>query len=1357
MTETKQQSIEEKQLVIKKKKALWRKIVRFIVVSFLLLCLVIIGSSYYFFNTNEGLKQAINLANRFSGYEIKADGIGGELLGKTELRNLSVKGDALNFYSDNLVLDWESGALFDKSVTVKAISLKNGVIELKPSEEKNAHSEYKPFDLTDIKLPFDLRLEDLLIENLAFRNPITQQADFVLDRLQVGIDYVGQVGKINTFVVQAQGVDLNLTGQIETRGEYPLTLKNSTAYKSSAYGDEIVLMTVDGALKKQLDVSVIGEGVSDFNLDGHIISLLKSPSFSADLSLQKVNTSVFGLIDTAVGAKISAKGQLDKTLQLNSKGTIDYHSPETDKVKVTFDSDFDGDQFIIPALAIEFLTAKQKLTGRGFYHLTDKTLDVKLTSDKVQYPQVNPSIIAKKLQLLIGGSLNNYQIDMTAETDTDAIGTVPIALKANGSMIALKDFSANALIGGKPLDMKGKAMWSPTINYQVNVSAPEILPIKQFPGVKGLNVDVEGDTQNYQAKGSVHLYADAIPPSDIVLDVNGTPKYLDKADVTINTLGGVAKVKANGVLAPLAIVADVTTQHIQPQRFYKEINGDINTALKVNIDQITDNLKVTTSINKLMGQLQGKPLSGQGKVIFDQADNQLSVDKLSVNLAGNKIDANGLLSLDKKGKSDLIADIHAKQLKRLLPGLAGSVSAKLQVKGNVEKPSINGYINGKNIAYQQHKIQQLDTDIDVNLATDRLMINSKAIGVKSGGNVIDNADININGKVSQHQIKASIKTPEKATIPSVILVGNGGLNQQTMTWSGSLQQLNLDSHLAGKWRLAKATPMTLSAENIKISHLCLFQKTAKLCADGQLKQPNGQFKVSMKNLKTKTFAELLPKTVDIDTTLNADTNIILRNGKPDVTGKLVASGGRLKVAAGSGQLDDKIEQLETHFSLKNNRLQADAKGKLKKVGTLNIVAVLPNVSKENVKANVKINTPKLNFLQDLVPQLTNVKGRLTGDMTVSGVPGKQLSVAGKITLHKTDFDVPQFGTQIRAMTLDVFSQNSSQIGFKGGAKAGKGRFDISGYLNPATQHGEIDIKGKDFQVADSRKLKVTINPDLRIVFADGINVRGDLIVPRALIVPESTGSKITVSEDVVLPQHRDKKQAKSSPIDVEVGIKLGDDVRVASADIETKLRGDVKLVAKPGKALTAGGVISIKTGNLRVYGQQLNIQRGRVIFSNGPIANPALDVRAIREIDGESEVTVGVNVLGNVSKPRISLFSTPSMPDSSILSYLLFGKPPNSNSFGTSALLQTGGLVGANTIARDVRSSMGLDVLDISLTGVEAGKNLTKKIYTGVRSNFFDAINQFLLKYKISGKSRIEATVGTDGVSTDYIREFETD
>ena len=43
------------------------------------------------------------------------------------------------------------------------------------------------------------------------------------------------------------------------------------------------------------------------------------------------------------------------------------------------------------------------------------------------------------------------------------------------------------------------------------------------------------------------------------------------------------------------------------------------------------------------------------------------------------------------------------------------------------------------------------------------------------------------------------------------------------------------------------------------------------------------------------------------------------------------------------------------------------------------------------------------------------------------------------------------------------------------------------------------------------------------------------------------------------------------PVDIEVKITLGDDVRVASADIETRLLGGITINAKPNEVLQAAG------------------------------------------------------------------------------------------------------------------------------------------------------------------------------------------
>src|SRR3546814_14949833 len=77
-------------------------------------------------------------------------------------------------------------------------------------------------------------------------------------------------------------------------------------------------------------------------------------------------------------------------------------------------------------------------------------------------------------------------------------------------------------------------------------------------------------------------------------------------------------------------------------------------------------------------------------------------------------------------------------------------------------------------------------------------------------------------------------------------------------------------------------------------------------------------------------------------------------------------------------------------------------------------------------------------------------------------------------------------------------------------------------------------------------------------------------------------------------------------------------------------------------ATRARGEINLVDGHYKAYGQDLTIETGKLIFSGGPVTEPALEVRATRK--PTEDVTVGLYVRGTRRKPDFQLFSTPPMP-----------------------------------------------------------------------------------------------------------------
>ena len=82
------------------------------------------------------------------------------------------------------------------------------------------------------------------------------------------------------------------------------------------------------------------------------------------------------------------------------------------------------------------------------------------------------------------------------------------------------------------------------------------------------------------------------------------------------------------------------------------------------------------------------------------------------------------------------------------------------------------------------------------------------------------------------------------------------------------------------------------------------------------------------------------------------------------------------------------------------------------------------------------------------------------------------------------------------------------------------------------------------------------------------------------------------------------------------------------------------------------GFLTINDGTYNLFGQTLMIERGLLVF-NGPLDNPGIDFRIVRDVD---EVTVGMNVSGTLVRPTSSVFSNPPMSDTEAFSYLLLGR-----------------------------------------------------------------------------------------------------
>jgi len=180
-------------------------------------------------------------------------------------------------------------------------------------------------------------------------------------------------------------------------------------------------------------------------------------------------------------------------------------------------------------------------------------------------------------------------------------------------------------------------------------------------------------------------------------------------------------------------------------------------------------------------------------------------------------------------------------------------------------------------------------------------------------------------------------------------------------------------------------------------------------------------------------------------------------------------------------------------------------------------------------------------------------------------------------------------------------------------------------------------------------------------------------------------------------------------------------------------------------------------GTLSLAGQDLEFTTGKVSFDGASVRNrldPTLDFVAQTSSGG---TTATLTVGGYVSAPRITLTSSPQLPQDEILAHLLFQQSvkqltPLQLAQIAQIIAELGGGAGFNPLGA-IRKHLGLDRLAVgSTTGgasgsetqttVEAGKYVARNVYVGAKQNLSGG-TQARVEFDITRNLKAQATLST--------------
>lgn len=689
----------------------------------------------------------------------------------------------------------------------------------------------------------------------------------------------------------------------------------------------------------------------------------------------------------------------------------------------------------------------------------------------------------------------------------------------------------------------------------------------------------------------------------------------------------------------------------------------------------------------------------------------------------------------------------------------------------------------------------------------------KGRNLHAAGLQFNNLAVNGRGGASQHTLNATI---DSLTLGDIKLATTGSYKQGA--WLGKLSELDVRLPGVPRWWLIDAGEIRINADKLSMTAHCLTTRgqlprrtgtaqedqpaivttltgdaagdtlsssgqraptnvasDARLCITATMDQTKGLVAdIDLKKAPIRQLYAAFNPEVSLVGTLNGSAKITspmpisLMSLKAEA--KVGTDGAGVNYQYAGGEVKTYLWE-RTGFIATLNKGQLDAKGQINWTGygALN-AAIIANLQTMNIKEG-RINADFTNIapFETFFINVNDLTGSLAGSFQISGALNKP-QLSGSMALQNGSASILSLGITPTKIGLMLQVVNNDTINLRGEATSNKGELAIDAQLeqlSSATWKAGGTIRGTDFRLLNTPQLVLNVSPDLYLgASADAITIRGETIIPygRANLktLPESS---IKVSEDVVIIDSQNLPEEKKVPwpVELNVTLKVGDDVKFNGFGLKSTLGGSVVLFKeKDWTRPLLNGFVSVTKGSYKAYGQSLNIERGRLIFQ-GSYDNPGLDIRASRDIVGDDSTQVGLEITGTLQRPAAKVYSTPLMSDSEAMMMLLTGRPIKDASSSEATLL-LGALTslgdGGEGFTEGLAGMFNVDEFGINANnGIEqselwVGKYLTPKLLVRYVVGLFDQLTSIGVEYQINERFRVEAKSG-EAQSVDLIYKYE--
>ncbi|EPG7966129.1 autotransporter assembly complex protein TamB [Citrobacter koseri] len=968
---------------------------------------------------------------------------------------------------------------------------------------------------------------------------------------------------------------------------------------------------------------------------------------------------------------------------------------------------------------------------------------------------------------------NSWPVDITLNStlNIDPLKGEKVKLKVGGALREQLEIGVN-LSGPVDMDLRAQTRLAEA-GLPLNVEVASRQVYWPFTGDKQFQADdiklkLTGKMTDYTLSMRTAVKGQDIPPATITLDAKGNEQQINLDKLTVAALEGKTELKALvDWQQAISWRGELTLDGINTAKEIPDWPSTLNGLIKTRGSLYGGSWQMDVPELKLTGNVKQNKVNVNGS-LKGNSYMQWIIPGLHLELGRNSADVKGELGIK---DLNLDATIDAPNLDNALPGLGGTAKGLVKVRGTVDAPQLLADINARGLRWQELSVAQVRVEGDIK-STDQIAGNLD-VRVER----ITQPDVNINlvtlnakGSEKQHELQLRIQGEPV----SGQLALAGSFDRKEARWKGTLSNTRFQTPV-GPWSLTRAIALDYRNQEQKISigpH-CWTNPNAELCVPQTIDAgAEGRAVVNLNRFDLAMLKPFMPDATQASGVFSGKADVAwdtTKEGLPQ--GQVTLSGRNVKVTqrVNDAPLPVAFDTLNLNADLHNNRAQLGWMIRLTNNGQFDgQVQITDPQGRRNIGGNVNIRNFNLAMVNPVFSRGEKAAGMLNANLRLGGdVQSPQMF--GQLQLSGLDVDgnFMPFDMQPSQLAMNF---NGTRSTLQGVVRTQQGQINLSGdadWSQIDNWRARVAAKGSRVRITVPPMVRLDVSPDVVFEATPSLfTLDGRVDVPWArIVVHELPESAVGVSSDEVMLNNDlqpENPQSASIPINSNLIVHVGNNVRMDAFGLKARLTGDLK-VAQDKQGLGLNGQINIPDGRFHAYGQDLIVRKGELLFS-GPPDQPLLNIEAIRNPEStENDVIAGVRVTGTADEPKAEIFSDPAMSQQEALSYLLRGQgleSDQSDSAAMTSMLVGLGVAQSGQVVGKIGETFGVSNLALDTQGVGDSSQVVVSGYVlpGLQVKYgvgiFDSLATLTLRYRLMPKLYLEAVSGVDQ-ALDLLYQFE--